>query len=173
MEYKVIYNKAEVLQIVDKDAPIYTADNIITGELFNVKKMLDAIGIDTSLINAFEEPSTDELVYVIIPAELIPTLKEQAGLTFYEMLTSKAFDVVLKFEEITDITQTTSRVPAVFIKMVPVTLRQLDEGDADKVQGIIDFFNSQNDASRQINFKCLFANYAEFIEFRNANVIAV
>jgi len=173
MEYKVVYNKAEVLQIVDKDAPIYTADNIITGELFNVKKMLDAIGVDTSLINAFEEPSTDELIYVIVPAELIPELKANPDLTFFEILTAKVFDVVLAFEEITDNTLTTSRAPSKFIKMVPVTLQRLDEGDADKIAAIVALFNSRNEADRQINFNCLFSSYADFVAFRNANVLSI
>lgn len=173
MEYKVIYNRAEVLQIIDKDAPVYTADNIITGELFNVKKMLDLIGIDTTMINDYQEQSTEDLIYVIVPTELIPELKANPDLTFFEILTSKAFDVVLAFEEVTDNTQTTSRVPSVVIKMVPVTLQRLDDGDSEKLAGIIALFNSRNEANRQINFNCLFSSYSEFIEFRNANVLVV
>ena len=165
MEFRVIYNTQEVLSVDENSGIIYTADNIIIGDLKKIKETLDKIGIDTTKINEFIYTDASNHVYYIIPLEIIGRIKQYSGYvikTYPELI----FDVTLASEEIV-IESTTLIIPRNQIWMLPCSSRYYTNEAVQLLDAIIELWNVDN-PDKQVNFQYKFNSYAELMAFINA-----
>lgn len=165
MDLRVIYNTQEVLSVDENSGIIYTADNIIIGDLKKIKETLDKIGIDTTKLNDFVYTDLSNHVYYILPLEIVGRIKQYSGYvmkTYPELI----FDVTLASEEIV-VESTTLIIPRNQIRMLPCSSRYFADDAVPLLDAIIELWNYDN-PTKQVNFQYKFNSYAELMAFINA-----
>ena len=132
--------------------------------------LMDAFDWRLNVTNGEWVSAITPLIYVIIPTDLIPELVGFANLV-QDVLTNETFTIYLDALDV-ECREGVKTVPTLPVSFTPCTCISWDEAtetessDDEKLQGIIDRFNSLYKPPRKIDFDCKFDSKAEFDQFK-------
>ena len=112
----------------------------------------------------------NEAIYIIIPTELVPNLETMVDLV-EDIVFEDQFDVVLDKSTITSRSGNTGDVVTLSVKMITCKVARWEDGDDEKLQSIINLFNSFYNPPRQITFDCKFNSLSDLEYFKTTNAI--